>query len=237
MERRLAPLAAPLVMLSVGGVALAGASNLASVPLAAVTWPVSTLLVSEVQTGGASASDEFAEITNVGPSAVDIAGLEIAYATSTGTTVTRKATWTTSTLLGPGRHLLIANSAGIYAAIADATYSGGFAATGGAIVLRAVGGAPVDAIGWGDATNAFVEGSPAPAPAAGSSIERKPGASAATRPTRMPTRSTGSPSPLRTRSPSLRHRSRLPVQARRRARQPARRQRRSRPRRHPQSPA
>ena len=33
---------------------------------AAVAWPTSTLVVSEVQTGGASASDEFAEISNAG---------------------------------------------------------------------------------------------------------------------------------------------------------------------------
>ncbi len=174
MERRAAPFAALLVMLSVGGAVFA-ASNPAPEPLAAVPWPVSTLLISEVQTGGSSASDEFAEITNVGPASVDLVGLEIVYATSTGSTVTRKATWSTTTLLGPGRHLFIANTAGIYAALADATYSGGFAATGGAIVLRVVGGAPVDAVGWGDATNSFVEGVPVSAPAGGSSVERKPG--------------------------------------------------------------
>ena len=80
--------------------------------------------------------------------------------------------------LGPGQHLLIANSAGAYSTLGDATYSGGFAATGGAIALRIVGGATIDAIGWGDATNAFVEGSPAAAPPAGSSLERRPGGSA-----------------------------------------------------------
>ena len=175
MERRVAPLAALFIVLSVAGAAFAAASAAPPTPLAAVTWPVSTLLVSEVQTGGASASDEFAEITNVGATTVDLSGLEIVYATSTGSTVTRKASWTSSTPLGPGRHLFIANTSGIFAALADATYSGGFAATGGAIVLRAIGGAPVDAIGWGDATNAFVESSTAAAPAANASIERKPG--------------------------------------------------------------
>ena len=59
--------------------------------------------------------------------------------TSTGGTVTHKASWTASTILAPGRHLLIANTSGVFASIADATYSGGFAATGGAIGLRAVG--------------------------------------------------------------------------------------------------
>src|SRR6266478_3548201 len=58
--------------------------------------------------------------------------------------------WPTSTLLEAGRHVLIANSTGIYAATADATYGGGFAAAGGALVLRPIGGTPIDAVGWGD---------------------------------------------------------------------------------------
>jgi uncharacterized protein YdeI (BOF family) len=175
VERRVASLAALFVVLFAGAGAMAAASGIGPAPQAAVGWPVSTLLVSEVQTGGASASDEFAEITNVGLSPVDLNGLEVVYVTSTGGTVTRKASWSTTTLLGSGRHLLVANTSGIFAGVADATYSGGFAATGGSIVLRAIGGAPVDAVGWGDATNAFVEGSPIAAPAANASIERKPG--------------------------------------------------------------
>ena len=39
-----------------------------------VAWPASTLVISEVQTGGASASDEFVEIANQGPAPVDLAG-------------------------------------------------------------------------------------------------------------------------------------------------------------------
>ncbi|HYM84605.1 MAG TPA: lamin tail domain-containing protein, partial [Candidatus Dormibacteraeota bacterium] len=145
-------------------------------PAAAVSWPVSTdLLLAEVVTGGASASDEWIEITNAGSAPRDLAGLEVVYVTSSGATVTRKATWATSKVIEPGRHLLLANASGVYASLADATYSGGLAATGGALVLRPVGGSPIDAVGWGDATNAFVEGSAAPAPPAGSSIERRPG--------------------------------------------------------------
>ena len=142
---------------------------------AAVAWPTSTLVVSEVQTGGASASDEFAELYNGAADPIDLTGLELVYVTSSGSTVTRKATWSASTILEPGCHVLVANAAGIFASGADATYSGGFAATGGAIVLRPVGGTPVDALGWGDATNAFVESTVAPAPAAGASLERRPG--------------------------------------------------------------
>ena len=180
MERaRAAAAAALFAILAMSTVALAAVAprSDAGTLLAEVTWPPASLLLSELQTGGASASDEFVELTNAGPVDIDLAGFEVVYVTSTGGTVTRKATWAASTILGPGRHLLIANSSGVYASVADAVYSGGFAATGGSIVVRPMGGAPTDAVGWGDATSAFVEGVAAAAPAAGRSIERAPGGS------------------------------------------------------------
>ncbi|MEP6638570.1 MAG: lamin tail domain-containing protein [Chloroflexota bacterium] len=151
-----------------------GAPALAGV----VAWPPSSLVISELQTGGASASDEFVEVANQGAAPLDLAGLEVVYATSSGSTVTRKATWAGATVLAPGQRLLIANAAGVYAAIADVTYAGGFAATGGALAIRVVGGATVVAAGWGDATNGFVEGTAASSPPAGSSLERAPGGAA-----------------------------------------------------------
>ena len=150
-----------------------------SLPRAAVPWPPSTaILVAEVVTGGGSASDEYVEITNASGASVDLGGLELAYVTASGSTVTRKATWTSPRPLDPGAHLLVANAAGSYAPLADATYSGGLAATGGALVVRPVGGTAMDAVGWGDASNEFVEGLAAAAPPAGSSIERRPGGTA-----------------------------------------------------------
>ncbi len=147
-------------------------------PMAVVTWPPSSgVVLAEVVTGGVSASDEYVEIANRSDATVDLAGLELAYVTSSGSTVTRKAAWATTRPLAAGQRLLVANAGGAFAAIADATYSGGFAATGGALVLRPVGGTALDAIGWGDAANAFVEGSAAPAPSPGSSITRRPGTS------------------------------------------------------------
>ena len=76
-------------------------------------------------TGGASASDEYVEITNAGAVPADLAGVELAYVTSSGSTVTRKATWSELTLLATGQHLLVANALGAYASTADATCSGG----------------------------------------------------------------------------------------------------------------
>lgn len=146
------------------------------IPAAVVGWPPSGgLLLAEVVTGGVSASDEYVEITNAGGAPADLVGHELVYVSASGGTVTRKAVWTAETLVDPGRHLLVANSLGRFAASADLVYSSGFAATGGTLVLRVVGGAPVDAVGWGDASNAFVEAAAAPAPPANASIERRPG--------------------------------------------------------------
>jgi uncharacterized protein YdeI (BOF family) len=173
MDRARRAGSAALVVL-VMAVSIAGLGG-SPVSAAVVAWPPSTLVVSEVQTGGASASDEFVEVANQGIATADLLGLEVVYATSSGSTITRKATWTTPAPLAPGQRILVVNAAGSYAAIGDSSYSGGFAAAGGAVALRVVGGSVIDAIAWGDATNGFVEGSAAPAPASGSSLERRPG--------------------------------------------------------------
>ncbi len=137
------------------------------------------LVISELQTGGASASDEFVELYNPTPVAMPLEGLELVYVTATGTTVTRKASWALGAPSIPaGAHLLIVNDVGIYAGIGDMTYSGGVASTGGAWALRIQGASTaIDAVGWGAAT-AWLETHPAPTPAAGSSLERLPGGAA-----------------------------------------------------------
>jgi hypothetical protein len=167
----------PLLLAPVAALLTVGLAR-ASEPAAVVVWPPSSaLLVGEVVTGGASASDEFVEIYNASETSASLAGLEVVYVSATGGTVTRKATWSDGAALPSRHHLLLANAAGSYASGADITYSGGFAPSGGAIVLRAVGGQPIDVIAWGDASSAFVEGVPAAAPPAASSIERGPGGS------------------------------------------------------------
>jgi hypothetical protein len=134
-------------------------------------------VLAEVVTGGASASDEYIEIANAGRSSADLGGCEVVYVTASGATTTRKAAFSTSMVLNSNEHLLIANSAGVFAELADATYSGGISADGGAVALRHIGGEVIDAVGWGTAANSYVEGTAAPAPPAKSSIERLPGGS------------------------------------------------------------
>src|SRR5205823_1902683 len=70
-------------------------------------------------------------------------------------------------------------AAGLYAPMADTTYANGLAATGGSVALRILGATTaIDAVGWGNATSTWLEGTPAPAPPAASSLERLPGGSA-----------------------------------------------------------
>jgi hypothetical protein len=140
------------------------------------SWPISNgLLLAEVVTGGASASDEYVEIYNAGLASADLEGCDLTYVTATGATTTKKITFAGSRPVAPGAHLLVANSVGVFAATADATYAGGFAADGGTLLLRDPSGTVLDAVGWGTATNSYVEGAVAAAPPAGSSIERRPG--------------------------------------------------------------
>jgi hypothetical protein len=169
---------APFVsaLLALAGAAAGSAPGSGGGAGPAVAWPVSTgALLAEVVTGGAAASDEYVEVTNAGPAEVDLGGCELIYVSASGATTTRKATFASPSPLTPGQHMLIANAAGIFATAADLTYSGGLAADGGALALRWTDGTTIDAVGWGSVANAYVEGAAAPAPPAGSSLERRPG--------------------------------------------------------------
>ena len=154
-----------------GPVALAGGDE------ALAPEPIGHLLVSEVMTGGASASDELIELYNPSASALPLEGLEVVYVTATGGTITRKASWAAGAAsLSSGAHLLIANGAGVFASIADVTYTNGLAAPGGSVAIRILGASTaIDAVGWGTAASPWMEGTATVAPAAGHSIERLPG--------------------------------------------------------------
>lgn len=138
---------------------------------------VDHLVVSEVVTGGASASDELIELYNPTAAALPLEGLEVVYVSATGATVSRRTAWALGApSVPPAGHVLIANTGGMFAAIADATYASGMASTGGSVAIRIQGASSaIDAVGWGTAASAWLEAMPAAAPATGSSIERLPG--------------------------------------------------------------
>jgi uncharacterized protein YdeI (BOF family) len=172
------PLAA-LVSASLFMAALAGVgSPEPASALEAATVP-DHLVVSELVTGGAGASDEYIELYNPTSEALPLEGLELVYVSASGLTISRRTAWDAGAPeLPPGRHVLLANELGIYAGIADATYASGMAASGGSVALRIVGASsPIDAVGWGSAASSWMEGIAAPAPAAGESLERLPGGS------------------------------------------------------------
>ncbi|HET7581335.1 MAG TPA: hypothetical protein VFL75_01110 [Candidatus Limnocylindria bacterium] len=160
--------------------ALAFHDSTADGALLVVDLPIAHLVVSEVMTGGASASDEFIEIYNPTAGGLPLEGLEVVYVTASGGTVTRKASWSAGAAeLPAGAHQLVANSAGVYNASADQAYTGGLAATGGSVAIRIIGAATaIDAVGWGNATSGWLEGTPVAAIAAGHSVERLPGGAA-----------------------------------------------------------
>lgn len=173
----LAPIAAALLIVVLGVGQVRAMWQAVDPVTAELGDPAGHLVVSELLTGAASASDEFVELYNPTTSALPLEGLELIYVTASGATVTRKAAWAVGAPSVPsGGHLLIANEAGAYAAIADVTYASGLAATGGSIALRIQGASTaIDAVGWGNAVSTWLEGTVAPAPAAGSSLERLPG--------------------------------------------------------------
>ena len=135
------------------------------------------LVISEVVTGGASAGDELIELYNPTAVPLPLEGLELVYASASGATVSRRAAWELGAPpIPPGHHVLVANELGIYAPIADAVYGSGMAASGGSVALRIQGASTaIDAVGWGTAASNWLEGTPAPAPGSGSSLERLPG--------------------------------------------------------------
>jgi Lamin Tail Domain/Collagen triple helix repeat (20 copies) len=135
--------------------------------------------VNEFATGtSASATDEFVEVVNAGTSQADLSGFKLAYRSGAGATDVSLATIPEGTTLGPGAFYLFGGSGYAGAQRADQAFSTGLAATAGGIGLRDADGNLVDSIGYGTATNAFVETRPAPAPPAtavpGSSDIRRP---------------------------------------------------------------
>jgi hypothetical protein len=130
-------------------------------------------VVNEVMTGGtSSASEELVEILNPCAVSLTLEGARILYQSASGATQRTLVTWEAGTVLGPGARLLYATSQ--FPGPVDGSFSSGLSGTGGGVAVVDAAGTLVDGVGYGTATNAFVEGSVAPAPAAGSAIARIP---------------------------------------------------------------
>lgn len=141
------------------------------------------LVISQVQAGGSSnANDEFIELFNRGSSPIDLNGHRLVYRSSTGSNdVGPIAVWTTSTIIEPGRYYLIASVSYDGNVAPDIVFNNSacacsLSATSGGVGLRlgeSNTGQLIDSVGWGAATNVFVEGSTAAASGNDNSIARK----------------------------------------------------------------
>lgn len=139
-------------------------------------WPAKMLaasanhvIISEIQTGSVNdASQEFVELYNPTNSPVALDAWTMEYASSAGTTWTKKATLAGSI---PAHGFYLMTTSGYLSS--DASMSSGLASTGGHVRIKNGSGGIVDLVGWGTATHA--EGSPVAAPTGGGSIERTPG--------------------------------------------------------------
>jgi hypothetical protein len=154
-----------------GGDDLAGAGNAPP-----ITCGGKHVVINEVQTGSAaSASDELIELYNQCAMPINLTGSTVVYRSAAGTSDVVVISLTKT--IDAGGYLLIAGPA--FAAdggsVPDQTYGAGkLAAAGGGVGLRDAAQMLVDSVGYGTATNAFIEGSVAAAPASGQSLARKP---------------------------------------------------------------
>ncbi len=132
-----------------------------------------TLVISQFQAGGGTANDEFIELHNVSAASIDLNGYRLVYRPAATTTELTFATWTTSTIIPSGGYFLIASTAYDGGVTPNTTYDPAvclcsMGAGGGGLAIRqgAVNtGTIIDSVGWGTATNIFVEGTVTAAPA------------------------------------------------------------------------
>jgi hypothetical protein len=135
--------------------------------------------VNEFMTGSTgAASNEFVELFNAGATAADIGGFRVAYRSGAGTSDVTLATAPEGATIPAGGYYLLAGSGYLGSHTPDLTFSASLAASAGGLAVRDASGTILDSVGYGDATNAFVESHPGTAPPAmaapGSSADRIP---------------------------------------------------------------
>jgi uncharacterized repeat protein (TIGR01451 family) len=134
-----------------------------------------TVLISEVQTAGASSADlEFVELYNTSINPLSLNGYKLVYRSAGGTSDTPVYTFLPTQTVPAHGYFLLVHTGQSVGVTPDATFGTSMAAAGGGLAISTTG-TIVDSVGWGTATNAFVETSAAAAPPTGQSIERKPG--------------------------------------------------------------
>jgi endonuclease G len=132
------------------------------------------LVISQFQVAGGTANDEFIELHNTSSSGVDLTGFSVVYRSTAGTNDVLFAQWTTGTIIPAGGYYLIASTGYDGSVTPNLIYNPttcqcSMSATGGGIAIRS--GAPnsgviFDSVGYGSASNAFIETAVTAAPVA-----------------------------------------------------------------------
>jgi Lamin Tail Domain len=141
------------------------AAGLAQIHCVAGSGGEALVRINEFSVGVEGAlGDEFVELVNTGSAAAELAGWKLVYRSGAGTSDVSLGTLADGTTLAPGAFFLFGGSAYSGAHPADKSFTAGLASGAGGLALKKADGTVVDSVGWGDATNAFVEGTAAPAP-------------------------------------------------------------------------
>lgn len=131
------------------------------------------IVISEIQTYGQTATDEFFRLYNPTGVAIDISGWKLTKKTSSGAESNLVAKFSDGTTIAPNAYFLIAPQSGYLGTAApDVRYSGASysIADNNTVILKDASGAIIDKVGFGTATD--FEGAPAPNPEKGASIKR-----------------------------------------------------------------
>ncbi len=128
------------------------------------------VVINEVMTRGGTASEEFVELYNPGGCAVPLGGWKLAYRSSGGAAGPVLHTFVSGAAIPAKAFFVLGTTA--FGGKKDAVMNDGMA-DDGQVALQDDQGKTVDAVGYGTATGAFVEGSAAPSPDASGSIARK----------------------------------------------------------------
>ncbi len=136
-----------------------------------------TVLISEVLTGiGGNNNVEFIELTNTGTEApFDLKGWSIWYKLADGQDEVIVIRWTDHALVPPQGHYVLGRLGYEIGITPDTAFETPMVHPKGGLQLRMTDGTVVDSLAWGDGPADFAEGSLAPAPENGSSLERSPG--------------------------------------------------------------
>ena len=126
----------------------------------------SRVRINEFSTGTTGApTDEFVELFNSGSEPADLSGFRLVYRSASGASDASLGTLPEGTIMAPGAFYLFGGAGYAGARPVDKTFNISPSAAGGGLGLRDGAGVLVDSVAWGTATNAFIEGPVAPAPA------------------------------------------------------------------------